>query len=115
MRHLLSQLPSMSIAEISGQIALDVIPKDYFIRNETLRKEVARSFVCRSPTALPKIIPNLKLVVKRIQSQVVHTLRLVATMIEFHQRRRKTCTTMLYLPVLKIVSTTIQQLRMSHS
>ena len=57
----------MSLAEISSQIALEVLPEDRLIRDETRRKEIARSFVCRSPTTLPKIIPNLKLVIKRIQ------------------------------------------------
>jgi len=63
--------PSMSIAKISSQIALDLIPKDYLIQDEAMRKEIARSFICTSPTILPRIIPNLKLVVKRIPSQVV--------------------------------------------
>ena len=67
----------MPIAKISSQVALEVIPKDYSIRDGTMRKEIARSFICRSPTTLLKDIPILKLVVKPIQSQVVHALFLV--------------------------------------
>ena len=60
----------MSIAEICSQVALEVIPKDHLVQDEAMRKEIARSFICKSSANLPKIIPNLNLVLKRIQSQV---------------------------------------------
>ena len=74
----------MSLAEISSQVALEVIPKDHLIQDETRRKVIARSFICGSPATLPNIIPNLKLVISGYSNRLCILSALFVTLIEFH-------------------------------